>query len=167
MGVKSRMLFALHSKTNRNILLLKTIVPYPLASGRQQTLSHPLPRVPNMKKKARQIPQNAHLEIWDKETVRVDAGADRVVSLIHCGSVSAAICSSWLRSCWSQGAVPFSANRSKVLREDRSCSDARSLREPDRRDILVPAVNLFTAGVMRTFVWPAGALVRIGARTIV
>src|ERR1700676_1579358 len=41
--------------------------------------------------------------------------ADQIVSLIHCVSVSIAICSSWLRSCWSEGATPFSANRSKGL----------------------------------------------------
>ena len=80
-------------------------------------------------------------------------GADRDVSLIHCGSVSVGICSSWLRICWSEGAVPFSANRSKVLREATACSDARIItRARSPREIFGPAVNLLTARVMRTSV---------------
>src|SRR5260221_569571 len=115
--------------------------------------------------KPRSIPVQPH---EGKETVRADMGADRDVPLIHCGSVSVGICSSWLRSCWSEGAAPFSANRSKVLREATACSDARIItRARSPREIFGPAVNLLTARVMRTLVWPAGALVRIGARTIV
>src|ERR1700730_15896121 len=97
-----------------------------------------------------------------------DMGADRDTSLIHCGSVSTGISSSWLRSCWSEGANPFLANRSEVLREAATCAIARIItRARSAREIFCAAFNLLTARVMRTLVWPAGALVRIGARTIV
>jgi hypothetical protein len=57
------------------------------------------------------------------------------------------------------GAFHMLLTRSKVLREATARSDARIItRAKSPREILGPAVNLLTAGVMRTSVWPAGAL---------